>query len=222
MRKITKAQWHDPHDESGKAKRNSESQISGLLLQTPLLFHRNSCKTDHLLRNLIISRLTSSPFRFTQKRQRTSPLLISSWHGPQELQAAQVFLNCLKTAFLPFGSQWPTKVGKWPVGLWVAWAEDTYVTSYTISSRVCAPLPSRVLINFISVAQSCPTLWPHGLQHTRLPCPSPSPGACSNSCPLSQWCHPTILSSAVPSSSCLQSCPVSGSFPMSQFFSCQL
>ena len=46
-----------------------------------------------------------------------------------------------------------------------------------------------------SVAQSCPTLWPHGLQHARLPCPSLSPRVCSNSCPLSQWCHPTISSS---------------------------
>ena len=58
----------------------------------------------------------------------------------------------------------------------------------------------------------------HGLQHARLPCPFPSPGACSNSCPLSQWCHPTILSSVIPFSSCLQSFPASGSFPMSQFF----
>ena len=63
------------------------------------------------------------------------------------------------------------------------------------------------------------SLCPHGLQHARLPCPSPTPGACSNSCPLSQWCHPTISSSIVPFSSCLQSFPGSGSFPMSQFFS---
>ena len=62
------------------------------------------------------------------------------------------------------------------------------------------------------------SLWPHGLQHTRLPCPSPTPGACSNSCPLSQWCHPTISSSVVLFSSYLQSFPASGSFPMSQFF----
>ena len=62
------------------------------------------------------------------------------------------------------------------------------------------------------------SLRPHGLQHTSLPCPSPSPGACSNSCPLSQWCHPTISSSIVPFSSCLQSFPASGSFPMSQLF----
>ena len=59
---------------------------------------------------------------------------------------------------------------------------------------------------------------PHGLQHARLPCPSPTPGACSNSCPLSQWCHPTISSSIIPFSSCLQSFPELGSFPMSQFF----
>ena len=58
----------------------------------------------------------------------------------------------------------------------------------------------------------------HGLQHARLPCPSPTPGACSNSCPSSQWCHPTISSSVIPFSSCLQSFPPSGSFPMSQFF----
>ena len=62
------------------------------------------------------------------------------------------------------------------------------------------------------------SLWLHGLQHARLPCPSPTPGACSNSCPLNQWCRPTISSSVVPFSSCLQSFPASGSFPVSQFF----
>ena len=61
-------------------------------------------------------------------------------------------------------------------------------------------------------------LQPHGLQHSRLPCPSPTPRACSNSCPLSQWCHPSISSSVVPFSSHLQSFPASGSFQMSQFF----
>ena len=61
-------------------------------------------------------------------------------------------------------------------------------------------------------------LKPHRLQHARLPCPSPAPRACSNSCSLSQWCHPTISSSVVPFSSCLQSCPASGSLQMSQFF----
>ena len=55
------------------------------------------------------------------------------------------------------------------------------------------------------VAQSCPTLWPYGLQHSRPPCPLPSPGACSNSCPSSRWCHPTISSSVIRFSSCLVS-----------------
>ena len=58
---------------------------------------------------------------------------------------------------------------------------------------------------YCSVSQSCLTLRPHGLQHARLPCLSPSPGVCSNSCPLSRWCHPTISSSASPFSSCPQS-----------------
>ena len=62
------------------------------------------------------------------------------------------------------------------------------------------------------------SLWPHGLQHTKLPCLSPSPGVHSNSCPLNQWCHPTVSSSNVPFSSCLQSFPASESFPMSRLF----
>ena len=59
---------------------------------------------------------------------------------------------------------------------------------------------------------------PRGLQCVRIPCPSFSPGVCSNSCPSSWWCHPTISSSVIPFSSCLQSFPVSGSFPMSRLF----
>ena len=62
------------------------------------------------------------------------------------------------------------------------------------------------------------SLRPHGLQHTRPPCPSPTPRVYSNSCALSQWCHPTISSSVIPFSSCLQSFSASGSFQMSQFF----
>ena len=62
------------------------------------------------------------------------------------------------------------------------------------------------------------SLWPHGLQHARLPCPSSSPRVCSNSYPSSWWCHPTISSSVIPFSFCLQFFPASGSFPMSQLF----
>ena len=61
-------------------------------------------------------------------------------------------------------------------------------------------------------------VWPFGPQDAKFPCPSPSPRACSNSCPLNQWCHSTISSSVVPFSSHLQYFPASGSFPMSQFF----
>ena len=74
---------------------------------------------------------------------------------------------------------------------------------------------SSVQFNHSVVSNS---LWPHGLQHARLSCPSPTPRACSNSCPSLWWFHPTISSSVIPFSSSLQSFPVSGSFQMSQFF----
>ena len=74
---------------------------------------------------------------------------------------------------------------------------------------------AKVIANCMTFQFSClfmsNSLWPHELQHARLPCPSPTPGACSNSCPSSQWCHPNISSSVMPFSSCLQSFPASGS-----------
>ena len=76
-------------------------------------------------------------------------------------------------------------------------------------------MPSAVQFSHSVVSDS---LQPHGLQHARPPCPSPTPEVYSNSCPLSQWCYPTIPSSVVLFSSHLQSCPVSGSFQMSQLF----
>ena len=75
------------------------------------------------------------------------------------------------------------------------------------------------LVNQFSGSVVSDSLWPHGLQHARLPCPSPTPGAYSNSCPLSRWCHPAISFSVVPFSFHLQSFPASGSFPVSQFSS---
>ena len=79
-----------------------------------------------------------------------------------------------------------------------------------------------ILWAFSSVQFSCSvvsdSLRPHESQHTRPPCPSPTPGVYSHSCPLSWWCHPTISSSVVPFSSCPQSLPASGSFSMSQLF----
>ena len=75
-------------------------------------------------------------------------------------------------------------------------------------------------VQFSSVAQECPTLRPHELQHSRPPCPSPTSKVYPNPCPSSRWCHPTISSSVVPFS-CPQSLPASGSFQMSQFFADQ-
>ena len=75
-----------------------------------------------------------------------------------------------------------------------------------------------VIILFSSVAQSCPTLRPHEPQHTRPPCPSPTPKVHPNLRPLSWWCYPTISSSVIPFSSCPQSLPASRSFPMSHLF----
>ena len=71
---------------------------------------------------------------------------------------------------------------------------------------------------FSTLAQSCLTLCDHGPQHSRLSCPSPTPRACSNLCPFSWWCHPTIWSPVASFSSCLQSFPASGTFQMSQVF----
>ena len=94
--------------------------------------------------------------------------------------------------------------------------------TYIIQIKICCNfLFSPIWYAFsgcCSVAQSCPTPWLHGLQHDRLPCPSPFPGVSSDSCPLSQWCHPTISSSAARFSFCLQSFPASGPFSMIWLF----
>ena len=74
------------------------------------------------------------------------------------------------------------------------------------------------VIQFSSVSQSHQTLWPHGLQHASLPCPSWTPGSLIKLISINRWCHPTVSSSVIPFSSWLQSFPESGSFQMSQFF----
>ena len=92
----------------------------------------------------------------------------------------------------------------WPHGLYSSWnspGQNTGVGSVQFSHSVMSN-----------------SLRPHELQHARSPCPSPTPGVHPNSCPLSQWCHPTISSSVIPFSSCPQSFPASGSFQMSQLF----
>ena len=90
---------------------------------------------------------------------------------------------------------------------------------HTHECKHTTPYPTSIntIVQF-SRSVASDSLWSHGIQHTRLPCPSPTPRIYSNSCPSSQWCHPTISSSVIPFSSHLQSFPASGSFPMSQFF----
>ena len=106
------------------------------------------------------------------------------------------------------------------LSIFISWVlkSPTTVLDLCLSS-VPLGFASFVLMVCHSVQFSCSvvsnSLPPHGLQHTWLPCPSPTPGAYSNSCPSSWWCHPTILSSVIPFSSCLQSFPSSGSFQMS-------
>ena len=115
---------------------------------------------------------------------------------------------------------------------WLNWTVHLHLSSVlssglaSFSSRLSHVVTQTALAasgQFSSVQFSCSvmsnSLWPLGLQHTRLPCASPSPGAYSNSCPSSPWCHPIISSSAVCFSSRLQYFPASGSFQMSQHFS---
>ena len=86
----------------------------------------------------------------------------------------------------------------------------------------CKRVSPPIWLTSAAVQFSCSvvssSLWPHGLQHTTPPRPSPTPRVYWNPCPLSRWCHPNILSSVIPISTCLQSFPASGSFPMSQLF----
>ena len=94
-----------------------------------------------------------------------------------------------------------------------------YVIAFTCLFTQLLPKYFRTPAVQFSRSVMSDSLWPHGLQHARLPCPSPTPRAYSHSGALSQWCHPTISSSVIPFSSQLQSFPASKSFQMSQFFS---
>ena len=103
---------------------------------------------------------------------------------------------------------------------WFSWHSSTSGADFPGHLWICninVPRPVSVQFQF-SCSVMSDSLRPHGLQHSRLPCPSPTPGAYSNSCPLSWWWHSTTSSSVFPFSSCLQSFPASGSFPLSQFF----
>ena len=101
--------------------------------------------------------------------------------------------QCLRTSLIVPAGQGPGGGCHWP-----------------LDQRCCSVQFSRSIVS--------DSLWPHGSQHARPPCPSPTPGVHPNPCPSSRWCHPTISPSVVPFSSCPQSFPASESFPMSQLF----
>ena len=112
-------------------------------------------------------------------------------------------LSSLLTSFSPFlGFIW--------LFYGVFLNEDIVHKAFFFSSKLCSVQFSHSVMSN--------SLWPHGLQHTRLPHPSPIPRAYSNSYLLNQWCHPTTSCSIIPFSSCLKSLPTSGSFPVRQFF----
>ena len=134
-------------------------------------------------------------------RCRRVSLTILIPHTPHKWKSA----SSLRTLFSP--NFWNIKIT-----LWLSLASQSFLYFFLV-------LKSRFRYYFhvkstcsCSVTKSCLTLQPHGLQHTRHP--STSPRACSNSCPLSQWCHPAISSSAIPFSSCFLSFPATGCFPM--------
>ena len=100
------------------------------------------------------------------------------------------------------------------------WEVHSCLQTWGISPKSSTPNSNTPQFSSVQYSRSVvsDSLWPHELQHARPPCPSPTPGVHSNSCPSSQWCHPAISSSVVPFSSCPRSLPASGSFPMSQLF----
>ena len=99
------------------------------------------------------------------------------------------------------------------------WLDQSYLYLFPRASAAKYHKTECVVSLQFSCSVVSDSLRSHGPQHARLPCPSSTPGACSNSCPLSRWCHPSISSFSIPFSSCPQSFPASGSFPMSQFAS---
>ena len=109
----------------------------------------------------------------------------------------------------------------WTLKWWERYNSMTWKRPFTlplgIKQKACWPIAVVTSVQFSRSVMS-DSLRPHEPQHARPPCPSPTPRVYSNSCPLSRWCHPTISSSVVPFSSCLQSFPASGTFQMSQLF----
>ena len=134
-------------------------------------------------------------------------LSLGSMQGYQEKNKHITLLGNTKTRLAP---QWTQQLG----------ATKAITTSTSKRLDLRHKWAKRRQLSWVQFSCSVvfDSLWPHELQHARPPCPSPTPGVHPNPCLLCQWCHPTISSSVIPFSSCPQSFPASGSFPMSQLF----
>ena len=164
----------------------------------------------------------------TSQFQQTGSLA-PRWKAPRALGQEWLFLHTKRlgspneAVLLRMSPNYHTVVGHTTLILSICWGRwrDRGWKSEIVTLLPNPVSGSSVASVSLSVQFSCSVVSDsatHGLQHARPLCPSPTPRAYSNSCPLSQWCHPTISSSVIPFSSRLQSFPVSGSFQMSQFF----
>ena len=149
---------------------------------------------------------------FASSSSSSCPCCSASWTGAWRCRQEPSSTPCPRRPWTnrprPGPPYWITSTGWVPPPPWAL--------GYRVWTGDSDSPPNRLLLFSCSVVSD--SLGPHGLHHARLPCPSPAPGVCSNSCPSSWWCHPTISSSVVPFSSCLQSFPASGSFLMSWLF----
>ena len=163
-------------------------------------------------------------------------LLYSSWDSHSKYTGVVCHSFLQHSLLWPICLEWPctawliaslTYAGpfamrrQWPVKCCLLWPYIyTNISADLLVPCPKTPVPGPTLDASVQFSHSVvsDSLQPHELQHTRFSHPSPTPRACSNSCPLSRWCHPIISSSVIPLSSCLQSFPESGSFPMSQVF----
>ena len=153
-----------------------------------------------------------------------------AWKQPRCPSADEWIKSC--GTYTQWNITQPTKEHIWvssskvdePRAYYTEWSKSErerqilYINEYLESTKMAPTIPCQFSSVQFSSSVMSNSLQPQGLHHTRLPSPSPTPRAYSNSCPSSRWCHPSVSSSVIPFSSRFQSFPASGSFQMSQFF----